>query len=140
MSRGRPSNPDLFYETCLTGWGAVGLSDFDDGLLAGYRRCWRDADRIHGSCSDCRAAAAVDLAQDEADIKRNVECPTLALCGCNGVMHGLFEMEAAWRERCRDLASATLPDGHILVGQFPEQTAGILLNFPNGLQSETSQR
>jgi len=33
------ANPDHFFEGCLTGWGAMRLSDFDAEQLASYRRC-----------------------------------------------------------------------------------------------------
>ena len=81
------SDPDFFYETCLVGWGATKLADFDPELVAEYRRCWRKPDMIHGSCSDYRAAASIDLEHDAADIDKKVACPTLALWGGNGVMH-----------------------------------------------------
>ena len=55
------SDPDFFYETCLVGWGATRLSDFDAEMLANYRRAWSDPAMIHGSCSDYRAAASIDL-------------------------------------------------------------------------------
>jgi haloacetate dehalogenase len=43
------NDPDFFYETCLVGWGATGISDFDQEMLADYRRSWRDPAMIHGS-------------------------------------------------------------------------------------------
>jgi len=68
-------DPDFFYETCLVGWGKTRIEDFDAVQIAEYRRCWRDPAMIHGSCSDYRAAATIDLVHDGADIdtkgKRN---------------------------------------------------------------------
>ncbi|MDB6082177.1 MAG: alpha/beta hydrolase, partial [Gammaproteobacteria bacterium] len=57
-------DPDFFFETCLVGWGATTLADFDPEMLEEYRRAWRDPAMIHGACSDYRAAASVDLAHD----------------------------------------------------------------------------
>jgi pimeloyl-ACP methyl ester carboxylesterase len=31
-------DPDFFYETCLVGWGATKIADFDQEMLADYRR------------------------------------------------------------------------------------------------------
>jgi haloacetate dehalogenase len=59
-------DPDFFYETCLVGWGATKITDFDQETLADYRRSWRDEAMIHGSCSDYRAAASIDLEHDQA--------------------------------------------------------------------------
>ena len=104
------NDPDFFYETCLVGWGASKISDFDPEMLAAYRRAWRDAAMIHGSCSDYRAAASIDLEHDAADIDRKVACPTL-------VFHGASTTDAA------------LPGGHFFVDRLPDETARILIEF-----------
>ncbi|MEO3714932.1 alpha/beta fold hydrolase [Roseateles flavus] len=122
-------DPDYFYETCLLGWGKARLGDFDTEQLADYRRCWRDPGMIHGSCSDYRAAATVDLALDQADAQRLVECPTLVFYGEAGVMNALFDIPAQWRTRCRAVQTATLPGGHFFADQFPDETAAELLRF-----------
>lgn len=125
-------DPDYFYETCLVGWGATRLADFDQEQLADYRRCWRDPAMIHGSCSDYRAAASIDLEHDQADIDSRVACPTLAFWGSGGVMHRHFNIAAEWRKRCSDLRAASLPGGHFFVDQFPRETADVLLDFLGG--------
>ena len=123
------SDPDFFYETCLVGWGATRLQDFDAELLAEYRRAWRDPAMIHGSCSDYRAAASVDLEHDTADLGRRVECPTLVLYGSAGQIAQLFDIPAEWRKRLGNMTEASLPGGHFFVDQFPVQTAEILADF-----------
>lgn len=136
------ADADFFYETCLVGWGATRLEDFDPAQLAEYRRCWRDPRAIHGSCSDYRAAATVDLNLDAADIEHTIECPTLALWGSQGLMHRLFDLKAQWQRRCSNLKVATLPGGHFFVDQFPEDTARTLESFllertPRGMEMYT---
>jgi len=123
------ADPDYFYETCLMGWGAAGAGDFDPAQLAEYRRCWRDPAMIHGSCSDYRAAATIDLEHDGVDIERKVACPTLAFWGTEGAMHRNFDMAAQWRKRCSDLKTAALPGGHFFIDRYPEETARILGEF-----------
>jgi haloacetate dehalogenase len=122
-------DPDFFYETCLIGWGAAKLKDFDAGQIAEYRRHWRDPAAIHGSCSDYRAAATIDLEHDAADIAVKVQCPTLAFWGTGGLMHKLFDMEAEWSKRCVSLDTATLPGGHFFPDILPEETGETLLGF-----------
>ncbi len=126
------NDPDFFYETCLFGWGATTISDFDPEMLDDYRRSWRDPKMIHGSCSDYRAAASIDLEHDAADIERRVICPTLVLYGSRGIMAKLFDIPAEWRKRCATLRDESLPGGHFFVDQFPNDTAGVLLRFLNG--------
>jgi haloacetate dehalogenase len=123
------NDPDFFYETCLVGWGATKLSDFDPAMVAEYRRCWRDPAMIHGSCSDYRAAAGIDLEHDAADIDRKVACPVLVFYGAAGVMAKLFDIPAEWRARCAGVRAASLPGGHFFVDQFPDDTARMLLDF-----------
>jgi haloacetate dehalogenase len=123
------NDPDFFYETCLLGWGASAISDFDPDMLAEYRRTWRDPAMIHGSCADYRAAASIDLEHDATDIHIKVRCPTLAIYGNKGAMARLFDIPAEWRKRCADLHSEALPGGHFFVDQFPDDTARVLLGF-----------
>jgi hypothetical protein len=80
--------------------GATTISDFDPEMLEDYRRSWRDPKMIHGSCSDYRAAASIDLEHDGAGFKRRVTCPTLAFYGSQGVKAKLFDIPAEWRKRC----------------------------------------
>lgn len=80
-------DPDLFYETCLVGWGATKVEDFDAEMLEDYRRCWRDPGMIHGSCADYAAAATRDFELDEVDILTKVTCPTLAFYGSAARWH-----------------------------------------------------
>jgi len=123
------NDPDYFYETCLVGWGAARISDFDEEMIAEYRRAWRDPGMIHGSCSDYRAAASIDLEHDSADIGRKVACPTLVLYGSTGQMAQLFDIPAEWRKRCTHVTEASLPGGHFFIDRFPQRAAEILAEF-----------
>jgi haloacetate dehalogenase len=122
-------DPDFFFETCLLGWGATRVEDFDPEMLADYRRCWRNPEMIHSSCSDYRAGATVDMEHDQADIDTKVACPTLAFWGANGHMHKLFDIEQEWRKRCANVRTASLPGGHFFIDLLPEDTARVLGEF-----------
>jgi haloacetate dehalogenase len=122
-------DPDFFFETCLVGWGKSALETFDREQLAEYRRCWRTPGMIHGSCSDYRAAATIDLAHDEADLPRRIECRALVLWGADGLMGKLFDMPAEWSKHLAHVETATLPGGHFFPDQLPQETAGVLTDF-----------
>jgi haloacetate dehalogenase len=126
------ADPDYFYETCLVGWGAMKISEFDQDMLGAYRYAWRQPGTIHGSCSDYRAAASIDLEHDEADLERRIECPTLVFYGSMGVMARLFDIPAEWRKRCAHVTEQSLPGGHFFVDQFAGETAAILAEFLKG--------
>lgn len=125
-------DPDFFFETCLVGWGKAALEDFNRQQLAEYRRCWRMPAMIHGSCEDYRAAAAVDLEHDAADITAKVGCPSLVLWGSKGLMAKLFDMEREWSKRLAAMTTASLPGGHFFPDQFPQETVDVLLRFLAG--------
>jgi haloacetate dehalogenase len=126
------ADPDFFYETCLVGWGATKIGDFDQDMLAAYRHAWRQPETIHGSCSDYRAAASIDLEHDAADLSRKIECPTLVFYGSSGVMARLFDIPAEWRKRYAHVTDRSLPGGHFFVDQFPGETATVLTEFLEG--------
>jgi haloacetate dehalogenase len=122
-------DPDFFYETCLTGWGAATLADFDADMLTSYRHSWRDPACIHGMCSDYRAAGSVDFQHDAADLEAKVRAPVLAFFGSRGAMARLFDLPAEWRMRCANVSEASLPGGHFFVDQFPVETARVLSEY-----------
>jgi haloacetate dehalogenase len=123
------ADPDFFYETCLVGWGAAKLADFDAPQLEAYRAAWRDPAMIHGSCSDYRAAATIDLDHDAADLDRKVKTPLLAFYGANGLMAKLFDIPAEWRKRGANVKAASLPGGHFFPDLMPRETADALIGF-----------
>jgi haloacetate dehalogenase len=123
------ADPDFFYETCLVGWGAARLADFDAEQLAEYRRAWRDPGMIHGSCSDYRAAASIDLDHDAADLNHKVETPMLVFYGANGLMAKQFDIPAEWRKRAANVRTASLPGGHFFPDLMPLKTAEVLIGF-----------
>ncbi len=122
------ADPDYFFEGCLAGWGAMRLSDFDPEQLDAYRRTWRLRESIFGGCADYRAAAAVDLQHDRADLDRTVDCPALVLWGERGIAR-LFDMEALWSARLTRMHTASVPSGHFFVDEMPDEITVILRNF-----------
>jgi haloacetate dehalogenase len=122
-------DPDYYLERKLAGWGSAGLSLFAGEALAEYRRCFRDPATIHATCEDYRASAGVDLEHDEADLDRKVECPLLVLWGDKGVVGRTYDVLATWRERAKTVSGRSLPCGHYLAEEAPDQTGAELLRF-----------
>jgi haloacetate dehalogenase len=115
-------DPDGYWlKKC--GSGSAGLTPFTPEALAEYLRCFRDPAVIHASCEDYRAAATIDIAHDDADDGKKVECPLLALWGENGVIGKCFDPLALWRERASDVRGHALPGGHYLAEEVPELVA-----------------
>lgn len=121
------ADPDLFFETCLLGWGGA-RSDLFDNLEA-YRAAWRDPATIAGMVNDYRAAVGIDLELDAADAGRILDVPTLILYGADGVMAQHFDVAAAWKARFSDMRSGSIPGGHFFVDQSPDATSATLKDF-----------
>jgi len=128
------ANPDLFYETCLFGWGAAGPQDFDAEQLAAYRTSWHDAAAIAGSCNDYRAALAVDFAHDLADQGKRISAPALILYGASGAMAKLYDLPATWADRCSSMEARAISGGHFFPDSVPgeviEQLTAFLRRHP----------
>ena len=122
------ADPDYYLRKKLGGWG-TGLDLFDPDAYAEYERCFRDPKTIHASCEDYRAAATIDLAHDEADRDRRVDCPLLALWGEKGVVERLYAVNEVWRGYASDVRGEALPAGHFLAEERPGETAEEVISF-----------
>ena len=125
--------PDVLPALGARRAGGRGLDAFAPEALAEYERCFKDPAMIHASCEDYRAAASIDLAHDEADLERRIQCPVLALWGRRGLMERHFDVLATWRERSAGPVSGRALDcGHFLAEERPEETAEALRAFFGG--------
>jgi haloacetate dehalogenase len=121
-------NAIAFLHASLGSFGSAG-SAYAPEALAEYERCFADPAAIHALCEDYRAAASIDLEHDAADRDRRIECPLLVLWGAHGVVGGLSNPLAVWREYATDVRGEALEAGHFLVEQRPAQTLVALRNF-----------
>ncbi len=125
------ADPDAYWlKKC--GSGSAGMRPFAPEALEEYLRCFRDPATIHASCEDYRAAATIDIAHDDADGTRKMEQPLLALWGEHGAVNACFDVLALWRERAADVRGHTLPGGHYLAEELPDQVAAEFLTFFTG--------
>ena len=124
------ADPLYYLHRKLGGWG-TGMAHFDPRAMAEYERCYRDPATIHASCEDYRAAAAIDLSHDDADVAigRRVECPLLVLWGEKGVVNRLFKPLDDWHAVAADVRGRSLPCGHYLAEEAPDETRVELERF-----------
>ncbi|APE43689.1 alpha/beta hydrolase [Sulfitobacter alexandrii] len=126
-------DPDAYFETALTGWGASTVSDFDADALAAYRAAWRDPQTIRGMCADYRATLDVDVDLDAADLGRRLSCPALVMWGKDGVMGRRYDVPATWADRLENMRAREMPGGHFFVDEHPAETGAALLDFLSSL-------
>ena len=120
-------NPDYYYESCLLGWGASDLADFDPAALDHYRASWRNPDTIRAMCDDYRAAIEIDFDLDAADLNRQVTCPALVLYGADGAMGKAYDVAATWEPRLSQASTKAIPGGHFFPDTHPKETLAALL-------------
>ncbi|MGR3320977.1 MAG: alpha/beta fold hydrolase [Pseudooceanicola sp.] len=123
------ADPDRFFESCLTGWGAARVEDFAPEQLAAYRAAWRDPDTIRGMCNDYRATLSIDFELDGADADRRIPCPALVLYGADGAMARAYDVPETWSSRCTHMEARALPGGHFFPDTAPSETAEAMLDF-----------
>jgi haloacetate dehalogenase len=100
-----------------------------EDVFAEYLRFFQDPATMHAMCEDYRAAGTIDLEHDKADLTKKVQCPLLALWGAKGAMERLYDVAATWRERASNVQGKSLPGGHWLTEQLPDETTTELLAF-----------
>jgi haloacetate dehalogenase len=128
------ANAEYFLRWAFS--GRSGKPDADTGPIsaeafAEYLRCYRDPAAIHSSCEDYRASASIDLEHDRADLNRKLECPLLVLWAAHGGLAQCYDIVSLWRTRAESVESASLPGGHYLPEQFPDEVAERLEAFFN---------
>ena len=116
-----------FLTMTLDRWSGPGFK-FPPQALGAYVAAF-DAAAIHASCEDYRAAATIDLDHDAADRERRIDCPLLVLWGERGAMHRLYDVPETWRDRAREVTARSLPCGHFVAEEAPEETVASLLAF-----------
>jgi haloacetate dehalogenase len=97
--------------------------------FAEYLRTFKDPATIHATCEDYRAGATIDLTHAGEDGGKKVACPLLVLWGERGVVGRLYDVMKIWREHAVNPTGKSLPAGHFLPEEVPEETLAALLAF-----------
>lgn len=98
-------------------------------MFAEYLRAFTLPGTIRASLEDYRAAATVDFADEERDLGKKLQCPTLAVWGEFGKMHILFDVLETWRQKAADVRGRPLPCGHFIPEEAPEELLAELRPF-----------
>ena len=102
---------------------------FTPEAVAEYLRCFRDPATVHATCEDYRAGATIDLEHAGDDGLRKVTCPLLVLWGDRGTVGRLEPVMDIWSEKAVNVVGKSLPCGHFLAEEMPEETLSSLLDF-----------
>jgi haloacetate dehalogenase len=125
---------EYFLKCTLLWLGGNRLTDplpdwMSSSVFDEYLRTFRLPDTIRAICEDYRAAASIDLVHDKADLDKKIQCPLLVLWSEKGPFHRMYDVLQTWRERAVQAKGKSLPTGHFLPEQMPEQLTRELMTF-----------
>ena len=98
----------------------------DRRVRALLRRPRRDPRLVRGLPGGRRRSTSSTTA---ADAGARMACPLLVLWGAHGAMERLYDVLGTWRDTAADVRGRSLPCGHFLPEEAPEETAAELAAF-----------
>lgn len=101
----------------------------EEQMVQEYLRAFMLPGTIRAGMEDYRAAATRDFEDDERDLARRLDCPLLALWGEQGRMHTIFDVLATWREKAHRVDGHSLPCGHFIPEEAPDELLAELRPF-----------
>ena len=102
---------------------------FPAEAVAEYVRCSTKPETIHAMCEDYRAGASIDLVHDEADFADKVNCPLLVLWSTTGYVGRTQDVLQVWREYATDVRGHSMPSGHHIAEEMPEEAHAAIKEF-----------
>jgi haloacetate dehalogenase len=120
---------EYFLRTLLQRQSSDDLSSFTAEAFAQYLHAMNEPATLHGMCEDYRAAAGIDLQHDEGDLYKKVQAPLLVLWGEHGFVGRNYEVLNIWRTRAEHVEGHSIPSGHFLPEEAPDETFEALHTF-----------
>jgi haloacetate dehalogenase len=125
------ADPEFFIRRKLSKTDQ-GTSFFGPEALQDYIRCIKNPAVIHAMCEDYRATFGIDLDMDTADYDagRRVTTPSLILWGAKGGVGRNHNAAEIWSRYATNVVkTATVPSGHYLQEECPDETYDVLSSF-----------
>lgn len=129
--------PDVIVDNALAQWGTPQGAVLPEVRQA-YIDALRDPRHVHAVCEDYRAAATLDRANDQADLRagRRIDCPVLALWSDSGALASWYTCDGGplgiWRRWADQVQGEAVPGGHFFPEAHPVETAELLRRFLTG--------
>jgi haloacetate dehalogenase len=123
---------DLWLRHFFSDWcydpHTIAGADFD-----AYVAAYRVPGAVRGAMADYRASAE-DVAQDEVDAERKIDCPVMAIWGADfEAVGGTFDMRAVWSEMANRLRAEPIEQcGHLPQEEQPARVNELLQEFLQG--------
>lgn len=126
-------DPAALIDNALMHWG-TNPSSFPPELKRAYIEAL-NSEAVHAICEEFRAAATLDVANDEADraAGHRIACPTLALWGKGGPLDTWYSASGGplriWQDWAQDASGHAIEGGHFFPEQNAEETKSALRAF-----------
>jgi haloacetate dehalogenase len=121
--------PHVLVDHMLDAWSQV-PGAFPDPVRRAYAAAFVDPATVHAICEEYRAAATLDVADDEADRgRRRIRCPTLVLWSATGAVGRWYDPLDVWKDWAIDVRGGPIEAGHFLPEEAPQETLRHLLVF-----------
>jgi len=124
-------DPAYYLKEKLKRWSDKDIpfeEKFDKKALNEYIISYDEAS-IHGSCEDYRAAASIDIYDDEKTRNRKLNTPLLVLWGEKGFVNKIYDVIKVWQDYANNVQGKTLPCGHFLPEEKPNEVIKELKDF-----------
>ena len=96
---------------------------FPETVRAAYAAAFADPATVHAICEEYRAAATLDVADDEVDRgRRHIQCPTLVLWSATGPVAQWYDPLDIWKVWATDVRGGPVEAGHFLPEEAPAET------------------
>jgi haloacetate dehalogenase len=115
------ANPEFWLKNHMGRLAGTGI--FTPQRWAEYLAGVSNAQSMHAMCEDYRAAATIDLVHDRADraTGKKLKMPLRVLWGEHGLVNKCFAPIADWEAVAQDVSGRTLPCGHYIPEECPEE-------------------
>lgn len=115
------TNPEYWLKNHMGRHAGTGI--FTPERWAEYLAGASNPHSMHAMCEDYRAAATIDLVHDRADraAGRRLNMPIKVLWGEHGLVNKCFKPIEDWKEVAIDVSGMTVPSGHYIPEEIPEQ-------------------
>ncbi|HEY2224040.1 alpha/beta hydrolase [Actinomycetospora sp.] len=122
--------PEFWIRSMIERLLAPGAS-IEPEVMDHYVRAFSDPATIAATTADYRSGATTDLADDDAshDEGARVTCPVLVLWGEHSFVGRAYEPLAVWREYASDVSGSSVPVGHFLPEEAPDEVLAQLRAF-----------
>ncbi|MCV6546336.1 MAG: alpha/beta hydrolase [Cohaesibacter sp.] len=126
------ADPAYYLEHTIASWAKNrDLSAFDPDAIAHYRATFATRQQVHNACQDYRAGWSIDRDHDEQDLQagRKIKAPTQIISGPASATSDANAQQNLWEQWCESVQCYTVPAGHFVAEEAPEETLTLLVPF-----------